>query len=324
MGNNENKLTRDIQLDWNKKNYFRMMDLVKEGVKGSHIRKVKDEAIKELTKVKMYGEEGKLLSNRISSCGKGRLCQSIYCFNCSSNLSHKMFLRWIKQHDKGRVMYATTLLDGVCRIKDTDLKRWLSNFRRKMALCKKKYPDIFVSGFIEIEIIDVERMMDFKPGNLKEKKKIRVLTDSLKEYGVTSLLNDDRYFILPHFHGVVGKGELDKKRYTELFKEYFTGENAVYIRSVGYKGDKVGKGSQSIPVGLDTWSKYIFKLKTSRSNYRKDLYTFKTTFEADNPMPDETLFKNYRIPSHVISRVMMLNDRIKGMYNKGLIITVGK
>ena len=126
-----------------------MMDMTREGVKGSHVRTVKEEAIKELLKQKLYGEEGKTLSKRIKYCGKGSLCQSIYCYDCSSNLSHKMFLRWIKQHEKGRVMYATTLLDGVCRMNERELRKWLKNFRRKMTLCKKKYPDIFVSFELE-------------------------------------------------------------------------------------------------------------------------------------------------------------------------------
>jgi len=88
----------------------------------------------------------------------------------------------------------------------------------------------------------------------------------------------------------------------------------------------VGFKNQSVEVGLKTWGNYIMKISTPDKSYRKDLYTFKTTFKSENNYIDDYFNEDnsYRIPEVVISEMMLLHDIVKGRNNKGFLIRSGK
>lgn len=283
----------------------------KEGKDGRHTKTSKSLSIKLLKE--LFGEKGKELGNRIENCDDGNYCSSVYCIRCSKRLSHRMYKRWLQEYSKGFKLYSTTILDGLCLRNEEGIKDWLKQFRSKIELCRKYNNNFYIDGWIEIEIIDTWKLGIVVTDDELVERKIKYLKTCLKEMDVTG----ERYYLLPHFHGIV-RG-LNMKTYREIFKRYFTRVREIELKEVGFK-------NQSVEVGLKTWGNYIMKISTPEKSYRKDLYTFKTTFKSENNYIDDYINddNSYRIPEVVISEMMLLHDIVKGKNNKGLIIRSGK
>ena len=283
----------------------------REGKDGRHTKTSKSKSIKLLKD--LFGEKGLEVGNTIEKCSEGNYCSSIYCISCSKRISHRMYTRWLKEYSKGFKLYATTLLDGMCLRNKDSIQDWLKHFRSKIELCRKHNSDFYIDGWIEIEVIDTWKLGGIVTDDVLVERKIKYLHNCLKEMEELG----ERYYLLPHFHGIV-RG-LNMKTYRDMFKRYFTRVREVELKEVGFK-------NQSVEVGLKTWGNYIMKISTPDKSYRKDLYTFKTTFKSENNYINDYFNEDnsYRIPEVVISEMMLLHDIVKGENNKGLIIKSGK
>lgn len=300
----------------NRESLFRKLQLeVMEGSDGEKTKTSKRKSILYLKKE--FGEEGDILGNRIENCSKGNYCSSLYCNECSERISNYFYSRWIKEYEKGNKIWSITILDGLCRLDENSIRDWIKDFRRKMELVYKKEKTFFMDGWIELEIVDKNVFSSFRYRDDSERRKVEYVMDSINEFEKEN--NKERYYIIPHFHGMVREGKLDKVEMSKLLKNYFKDKWSVEIRKFG-RGVVGKKGYQRIDVGINTWAKYIVKLE----RFRKQLYTNKLTFDGNMKMFDDELFKSYRLSYVVIANLMLIHQRIKGITNKGMIVRVGK
>jgi hypothetical protein len=295
---------------------FRKLQLeVIDGNDGEKTKTSKRRSIMYLKKE--FGEEGDLLGNKIEDCGKGNYCSSLYCNECGERISNYFYSRWIREFEKGNKIWSITILDGLCRLDENSIKDWIKNFRRKMELVRKNDKTFYIDGWIELELVDKNVFSSFRYGDDSERRKVEYVMNSIKEFEKEN--NKERYYIIPHFHGMIREGNLDKSGLSKLLKKYFKDRWSVEIRKFG-RGVVGKKGYQRIDVGINTWAKYIIKL----GRFRKQLYTNKLTFDGSMKMYDDELFKSYRLSYVVIANMMLIHQRIKGITNKGLIVRVGK
>lgn len=256
-----------------------------------------------------YKEDGRRLYDLIQGCKTGSYCSSIYCVECSKRLSSSMYKRWTRLLDKK--IFSLTILDGVCEFNEQSVRDWIKRFRRKVELVKRHNKNIYIDGWIEIEVIDTDILKKVIPQTRFEKLKIEYLRQH-----VSQLKTTQRHILYPHLHGVVVNDGYSMKQIKRQFEVYFTEtKQDVLLKNIPYRGQTKEKG-------LETWSRYVVKLSSNRKGYRKDLYTFKTTFAAENPLPDEEMF-NYVIPDSVIAHLMLIHQNIRGKTNKGLMVRSG-
>lgn len=303
----------------NKDDYLKLLnnllDEVNEGIDGEW---VKNSKIKGLNSLKgKFGDEGLELKKKIEECDRGKFCQNIYCLECSKRISKKMSDRWVRDLDEGYKLYSSTILNGLCNFDENSLRNSIKNFRRIIELIRKSNKGFYIDGLVEFEIIDVNKLKVYNRDDKLELRKIEYIKNCLEEFKLTKQYNPkNRYYLLPHIHSILRGNILDIKDYRRILRKYFNRKYDVDVKNVGFK-------NQTPKVGLIKWGNYICKISTSTISYRKDLYSFKTTFQPQNKMNKELFDESFRLNGGLISRMMMLYNNIKGENNKGFRIKSG-
>ena len=105
------------------------------------------------------------LADKIESCGRGRLCGSVYCVDCRNRAASELNKR-ISRHVHGRfdddadearqhLRYVTVL----CELTDfnlADVKQSIANARQDIKAMKRRFSNIWVQGSFEFELIDMK------------------------------------------------------------------------------------------------------------------------------------------------------------------------
>ena len=261
----------------------------------------------------------KELSIKIEKCGRGKYCSSIYCLDCSKRISGKLYSRWIKEVENGYDLYSSTILNGLCELSVEGVKGKLKEFRSKIELCRKSNSNFYIDGIVELEVVNIPKLYSTTTiKNDLERRKVEYLKDSYEELKLEDNFNPKtQLYILPHIHSILRGGVISKEGYGRVLRKYFKRSWEINIKNIPFKNQKV-------EVGVKKWGDYICKISTHNISYRKDLYSFKTTFKSENDMKMELLDESYRLSHIIISKMMMIYDEVKGENNKGLIIKSGK
>jgi hypothetical protein len=109
--------------------------------------------------------EGLILADRIKQCGRGALCGSVYCMDCrgraakglKDRLSDRILLRFGNDEASARdeLRYVTVL----CELTEFNLdsvKSAVTRARTDLKAMKRRFPDIWIQGSFEFELIDMK------------------------------------------------------------------------------------------------------------------------------------------------------------------------
>jgi len=212
------------------------------------------------------------LATKIEHCAVGKLCGSLYCIDCrkraATSLKKRLFSYCKKAFDDdeklalNRLRHATILCQLV-PLHTKSVKAAVTKTRKNLTALKRRFPDIWMKGAFEFEVVDLHRATSRKAKTLSEMKTV-----------------DDQYQILVHFHALMDVRSDDAKTITNWMKQKWPQSHAVLL-----KGTIAG---QSLPDKCEKIASYSFK----------DRVKFNNSFKTDGYL--EGNFFTYKLLSDLI------------------------
>jgi hypothetical protein len=199
-------------------------------------------------------EDGLAFAYKVKNCGLGRLCSSVYCTKCRTR-AVRQFDKRISKHIKSRfgndedkaheqIRYATVLCDLV-DLNKVEVKRAVANARKDLKALRRKFPEIWMQGTFEFELMDMKYLVE--SGASTKKGTLAAMKDT--EIQKCRSLGQQ---VLVHFHVLMDLNEVCEKE----FKKWVQNRWSCHPRQTRIQRRISG---QSLKDMSDNISKYGFK-----------------------------------------------------------------
>lgn len=162
------------------------------------------------------------LADKIENCGRGKLCSSVYCEDCRKRAANGLNKR-ISDHTQDRfgddadeARYRLRYMTVLCELTAfnvADVKQAVAHARKDFKAMKRKFPDIWMQGSFEFELIDMKLLDKSDAGVDQNKRAIKQQTLSAM---MDMSIKDNRSLgqrVIVHFHVLLDLNETDEEEF---------------------------------------------------------------------------------------------------------------